>query len=222
MLQSKRAWRPSPLGLAHAPARSTLIVITMRAVAFALLLPLASALVLPSTPMRHRAPVMSAEEPITTTDIDVSAAASQIQDGFEKVESQFEKDKAAKMALVGKGVNADGPWTLPDGRRGIPTAKFDIRWFLFLGLFAAGEEPILEATQPLRDWSIGGVQPFDILISTLAGPIVRSTDPDAMTGVGGLAHLPTGGLFICLAYFAYWKGWTADVTRAIEKRFGGK
>ena len=135
--------------------------------------------------------------------VDVTPAAEEIN---ARQPSEFEEYKSR----VGKGVNADE--RNPDGS--IPIKfNFDIRWFLFLGIFAAGEDSILEVTAPLRELSVGGVQPFDAIISTLAGPVVRG-DPDAR----GLHEVPTGGLAILVAYFVYWKGWLDDGMQAVKRQ----
>ena len=152
------------------------------------------------TASRH-APALLGEREQVATDIDVSPAATDIQEQM----SEFE----LYQSRVGKGLNADKQ--NPDGS--IPLdVKFDIRWFLFLSLFAAGEDSILEVTAPLREMSVGGVQPFDAVISVLAGPVVRSADASA---TGGLHDVPTGGAAILALYFLHWKGWLADGTRAM-------
>merc|ERR1712072_984197 len=77
---------------------------------------------------------------------------------------------------------------LPDGR--IPlNVKLDVRWFIFLGLFCAGEDYIMDVSTPLREISVLGTHPFDAIISLLAGPVVRSTTAEA----GHLHEVPTGG-----------------------------
>lgn len=138
----------------------------------------------------------------TMNPVDVSPAAEAIQ------------QELKPHNLVGKGVNAD-PTPLADGSIPI-NIKFDIRWFIFLSLFSIGEEPILEATRPIREISLFGLQPFDAIISSLAGPVVRSSDP-ATVGQG-LHEVPTGGLFIVVAYFIHWKGWDADLMRAVRRQ----
>ena len=153
---------------------------------------------------------MDDRQEATAADVDVSMAAADVE-RLVAEEEESPTGLQSMQSLVGKGLLADE--RLPDGR--IPIRiNFDIRWFLFLGLFAAGEDSILEATQPLRDLSIGGVQPFDAIVTMLAGPVIRSGDGSE----GTLREVPTGGLVIVLAYFAYWKGWTAQLVTAVRSK----
>jgi hypothetical protein len=163
--------------------------------------PLCSGLLVPLRtvpPSSRRAQFVRLSESETTsaTDVDVSPAAEAIQ---------------AEMS-AGPNVYTADPVPNADGSRPI-NIKFDVRWFLFLSLFSIGEEPILEATAPLRELSLFGVQPFDWLISVLAGPVVRSSADGQ-----GLHDVPTGGLVIVVAYFIHWKGWDADVVRTFRRQ----
>lgn len=146
-------------------------------------------------------PIVLEETEQTAVDVDVSMAAEDI------------KATAPYKAMTSlERVSAADP-QLPDGK--IPVnINLDIRWFIFLGLFCAGEDYIMDISEPVRALSVFGVHPFDAIISSLAGPVVRASDGE----VGGLHELPTGGLLICLAYFAHYKGWTGDATRALKRR----
>ena len=143
--------------------------------------------------------VLREREMVRGIDVDVGSAADDIQ------------AELANSARLPNVYTAD-PVPNADGSRPI-NIKFDIRWFLFLSLFSIGEGPILEATAPLRELSLFGVQPFDWLISTLAGPVVRSADNGQ-----SLHEVPTGGLVIVVAYFIHWKGWDADVVRMFRRQ----
>ena len=140
--------------------------------------------------------------------VDVTPAARQIRDAEARPPSEHEM----YLARVGKGINAD-PAPLADGS--IPLRfNFDVRWFLFLSIFSLGEDTLLAYTEPLRELSVGGYHPFDAIISTLAGPVVRSSDP--ASDPNSLHEVPTGGLAVLALYFVYWKGWAQEAGRNMQ------
>lgn len=91
---------------------------------------------------------------------------------------------------------------LPDGRLRLP--RIDRRYVVFIGLFLIGSDRLLEWSKPIREIEIGGVRPFDAILSTLAGPLVQTTPKVDAIGIEyGSETSGTLGLALVVCFFAY-------------------
>ena len=104
----------------------------------------------------------------------------------------------------------------PDGRVRLP--RIDRRYVVFIALFLIGSDRLLEWSKPIREIELGGVRPFDAILSTLAGPLVQTKPLEDDIGITyGSETSGTLGLALVVGVFAY-RNLLPAVQRALQGR----